>query len=255
MEIIPVIDILNGLVVHAKKGERDRYKPLKSVLCRSNNPLKVSIVFKEKFGFKKLYIADLDAITGGTPNFEVLRHIASRSYFQVMLDAGTDNAEKAEEVLALGVSYVVVGTETLKQVKDLNSILSSIGAERTILSLDLMDNKIISRFKGWMGKTPLEIIKDLERLGVKKVILLELSRVGSEEGPAYQYVEAFVKKSKLNVLVGGGVKNIDDLLKLREIGVKGVLLATALHKGYIKPIDLEREGFIESSQRKPWIHP
>lgn len=61
MEIIPVIDILNGVVVHGVRGEREKYEPIKSVLCNSSDPLEVANVFKE-LGFKSLYVADLDSI-------------------------------------------------------------------------------------------------------------------------------------------------------------------------------------------------
>ncbi len=238
MEIIPVIDILNGVVVHAKKGEREKYKPLKSVICGNNNPLTVAQAFQEIFRFRKFYIADLDAITKGEINYKTYKKIVSETSFQtIMVDAGVNKVEKANKLLETGVSKVIIGTETLKNIKDLEKILGVIGKERVILSIDLMRNKVVSGCKAWKEKNPLEISYQIEELGVEKVILLELSKVGSEEGVPYQPIKEFVENTSFKVLTGGGVRDLEDLKKLEEIGVEGVLIATAIHKGTLKPAD------------------
>jgi len=72
MKIIPVIDVLNGIAVHGVRGERKRYQPLKSLLCKSADPIEIASAF-ESLGFSSLYLADLDAILGKTANFNVYR--------------------------------------------------------------------------------------------------------------------------------------------------------------------------------------
>ena len=74
MKVIPVIDVLGGVAVNAVKGMRQEYQPLKSSLCKSADPVDVAAAFRT-FGFKELYMADLDAITCGKPNFSVLKRI------------------------------------------------------------------------------------------------------------------------------------------------------------------------------------
>ena len=113
MKVIPVIDILNGIVVHAVRGKRHEYQPLQSSLCKSVEPLEVAKAFKA-LGFSELYIADLDAITGGSANFQVFKRIAKETGLKLMVDAGVSDLETAEKLLDCGVSKVVIGTETLQ---------------------------------------------------------------------------------------------------------------------------------------------
>jgi phosphoribosylformimino-5-aminoimidazole carboxamide ribotide isomerase len=87
LRVIPVIDILNGVAVHAVRGRRSEYQPLKSILCTSADPLDVASAFKAA-GFSELYVADLDAIMGGKPNFSVLKQIADTTGLRLMVDAG-----------------------------------------------------------------------------------------------------------------------------------------------------------------------
>ncbi|HLN90033.1 MAG TPA: HisA/HisF-related TIM barrel protein, partial [Candidatus Binatia bacterium] len=68
MKVIPVIDILNKVVVHAVKGKRNEYKPIQSILCRSVEPLEVAKAFRT-LGFSEVYVADLDAIISCSTNF------------------------------------------------------------------------------------------------------------------------------------------------------------------------------------------
>ncbi|MCS7095879.1 MAG: HisA/HisF-related TIM barrel protein, partial [Nitrososphaerota archaeon] len=83
MKIIPVIDVLGGLAVHAVKGERRRYRPVKSVLCSSADPLEVAEAFKE-LGFREVYLADLDAIMGGSRSCGLYRRIKAETGLRLM---------------------------------------------------------------------------------------------------------------------------------------------------------------------------
>jgi len=98
LKVIPVIDILKGVAVHAVRGKRSEYQPLKSVLCKSADPLRVASAFKA-LGFSELYVADLDAIMGGHPYFAVLKQIADTAGLSLMVDAGIADLEKTEELL------------------------------------------------------------------------------------------------------------------------------------------------------------
>ena len=92
MKVIPVIDILNGIVVHGVRGKRSEYQPLQSILCYSVEPLEVAKTFKT-LGFSELYIADLDAIIDGSVNFQVFKRIAEETGLKLMVDAGVTDLE------------------------------------------------------------------------------------------------------------------------------------------------------------------
>ena len=117
MRIIPVIDIKEGIVVHALQGQRNQYKELKSQLCYSHDVISVVLSLKSTFGFEELYVADLDGIMGKGINYDMINKLTNLSLFKIIVDSGVDNISKARNLINLGVSKVIIGTETLS---DLN---------------------------------------------------------------------------------------------------------------------------------------
>ncbi|MBS7633084.1 hypothetical protein KEJ15_05635 [Candidatus Bathyarchaeota archaeon] len=230
MKIIPVIDVLGGLVVHAVKGERQHYKPLKSVICRSTNPIEVAKAF-EGFGFREIYLADLDAILGRSRSYALYRQIKAETRLKLMVDAATSDVISASKVLSSGVDWVIVGTETLTSLDALSETVKVLGSEHVVVSLDVKGGQLISRSAEVRGLNPLELAKRLEGMGVKFVILLDLDRVGMECGVNLNLLETLLGGTGLKVMVGGGLSSVKELCILREIGAYGVLLATALHYG------------------------
>ncbi len=243
MKIIPVIDVLNGKVVHAVKGQREHYLPLKSVLCNSINPVDVAVTFEE-LGFRELYLADLDAITGGGKNFTIYRKIRKQTKFEFMVDAGIGDIQTAKMVLNAGASRIVIGTETLSNISVITEAFQLFNYDQVVVSLDLKSGKIISASNYVRSLDPVFFAKKLEGLGVKHVIVLDLDRVGAECGVNLDLLRLLLDETGLNLMVGGGIKDLGELENLRELGVKGVLLATALHKGKIRIDELKSRGMI-----------
>lgn len=243
MKVIPVIDILNGEVVHAVRGKRKEYQPLQSVLTNSTNPLEVACAFKE-VGFTELYIADLDAIIDCSTNFEVFNRIVGKTGLSLMVDAGVTSIERAQKALSNGVSKLIIGTETLQSKKFVEQAANIFGSDRVVVSLDLKGDKILVKL-GFDGcSDPICLLRDFKQMGVSQIIVLDLTRVGSGEGVNTDFLERVIAEVGVDVYVGGGVRGIDDLLELRRLGVKGALVATALHSGKISVEELRREGLL-----------
>ncbi len=81
-------------------------------------------------------------------------------------------------------------------------------------------------------------------MGVSQVIVLDLARVGSDEGVNIDFLKEVIAEVGVDVYVGGGVRDINDLVELRNLGVSGVLIATALHTGKITIAQLKQEEFL-----------
>ena len=239
MKVIPVIDVLGGVAVHAVRGRRKDYQPLKSLLCKSVDPVGVAVALK-KFGFSELYVADLDAITGGQVNSSLLKQIVDATGLKLMVDAGVTSLQRAETVLENGASKVIIGTETLTSTSFVADAVESLGTEKVIVSLDLMGNMVLSGFKLGRLAEPVRVLHELEAQGVSQIIVLDLARVGSGEGANMAFLEEVLRNVKAKVLVGGGVRDIKDLKELKSLGVFGVLVATALHLGIISPEHLKQ---------------
>jgi phosphoribosylformimino-5-aminoimidazole carboxamide ribotide isomerase len=243
VKIIPVIDVLGGRVVHAVRGRRKEYQPLKSTLCASTDPVDVAAALKA-LGFGELYVADLDAITRGQANFSIFKNIADKTGLELMVDAGIDTLKKAKRVLESHVSKVIIGTETLPSASLVAEAIRLFGSEKVVVSLDLMGNRIISGFELGALKDPVALLREFQEAGVSQIIVLDLCRVSSGEGVNVPFLREVLRNIKVNVYAGGGVRDIEDLMELKDIGVFGVLLATALHSGKISPEELKQAGLL-----------
>jgi phosphoribosylformimino-5-aminoimidazole carboxamide ribotide isomerase len=243
LKIVPVLDILNGVAVHAVRGRREEYQPLNSVLSKSHNPVDVAAVFSA-LGFSELYIADLDAIKGGQPNFQLFKRIAYKTGLSLMVDAGITNLKMAKKVLESKVSKIIIGTETLTSIGLVGEIVDILGSENVIISLDLVDKRILSGFELSELADPLTFLHNIEKIGISQIIILDLAKVGSGQGVDIPFVLEVLKNVKSDVFVGGGVRDITELKALKEKGIYGVLVATALHTGRILVSDVKEAGLL-----------
>jgi phosphoribosylformimino-5-aminoimidazole carboxamide ribotide isomerase len=243
VHVIPVLDVLNGVAVHAVRGRRKEYKPLLSVLCRSADPLDVAKALAG-LGFIELYVADLDAIMGGKTSFSLFRKVADETGLELMVDTGVADLDRARRTVDSRIAKVVIGTETLQDAEFVGEAVDALGEDRVVVSLDMMGGKVLSKLNRSVGAKPMDLLRTFQKMGVKQFILLDLARVGSSEGVNLQVLEEAVAVLNAKVLVGGGVRDIEDLVALKNLGVTGVLLATALHSGKISPDELRREGLL-----------
>jgi phosphoribosylformimino-5-aminoimidazole carboxamide ribotide isomerase len=240
LKVIPVIDVLNNVVVHAVKGNRKEYRPLKSVFTTSVVPFEVAAVFKRQ-GFYELYLADLDAILGNTPNFDLYACLVQMG-FTLMVDAGVRDLVTVKKLRDVGVSKIIIGTETLPNTDFVKVAIQQIGAEHIIVSFDMKAGKILTP-PGFGASTEVfELFRTFGDMGVLEFILLDLSRVGSSEGVNIELLKQILTITDNGVYVGGGVRGVEDLLSLKQLGVLGVLLATTLHSGKISGNVLDRAG-------------
>lgn len=232
-KIIPVIDILNANAVHAKKGKRTAYKPLKSYLFQSSNPVEIINIIKNKFDFDEFYIADLDSIIKRAPNFQILNDILRISDIDVVLDPGIADLKDILQFSKFKIKSLILGLETIKNFKVISQSLEILNPNNIIISIDMYKGQILSNAKDIESQNPIILIKKIESLGIKTIILLDLYRVGQKIGGIPPLYLEILRNFKGNVLVGGGIKNYGDLLDYKDNNFSGVLIATALYDGTI----------------------
>jgi phosphoribosylformimino-5-aminoimidazole carboxamide ribotide isomerase len=238
MKIVPVLDLLGGEVVHAVGGQRQHYRRVKSVLTTSAAPLDVAIALHDRFGFQEFYVADLGAISGGAPDFAIYAALQAAG-FHLWVDAGIVDAPAAFALAQSGVARIIAGLETLAGPDALAAICRVLGA-LTIFSLDLRSGQPQSRVDSWK-KEAWEVLEQAVDAGASSVLLLDLAKVGMQGGPGTEDLCERLTASHpvLQVIAGGGIRNANDLLRLRKRGVSAALMATALHDGSVTPGDLE----------------
>ncbi|MEM0371797.1 MAG: HisA/HisF-related TIM barrel protein [Ignisphaera sp.] len=220
IKVIPVLDIMNGYVVQAIAGERDKYGPLiYSIVSRSPDPRDVLRGFKN-LGCDTVYIADIDAIVGKGKNDYVIE-IALSLGLKVWTDIGREGLTKTDSD---DIRYII-GTEYLVYPDDLYLL------KNKFVSLDIKQNYVLFQ------NTKLDVVHAAKLVcdkGAKMILILFLDRVGTSKGINLEVVN-MVKKTcnNIDVAVGGGLRNAEELLLLKKFGVNYALVATAIHKGVI----------------------
>jgi phosphoribosylformimino-5-aminoimidazole carboxamide ribotide isomerase len=223
--IIPVLDLKDKLAVSGKSGKRDTYQPLKTVFHKSAEPVKIANKFRD-YGFKRLYIADLDSIEGTGSNLELVRRI--NQLIPVMLDCGANDFNSVREALNYA-QEVIVGTETLRSLTDLSQIFRSLDPNRIILSVDVKDGEILSKVSSMSFE---ELFSWISKYQPKQTILLDISLVGTESGINKDLILKF-NQLATSLIIGGGIQG-DELPLIHDMGVNKVLVGSALHNGKIK---------------------
>ncbi|HKH18682.1 MAG TPA: HisA/HisF-related TIM barrel protein [Solirubrobacteraceae bacterium] len=240
MRVVPVIDLKLGTAVHAVRGERERYRPVRSALAGDDgDPLALARAFRSELGLDELYVADLDAIGGETERDGAMLAALAREA-RVMFDAGVSEPARARALLDLGAHRIIVGTETLNSPDALDRLLAELPHGAVILSVDLREGRLLSPDAQLAGLPALEAVPHLHRTDLREAIVLDVARVGSGAGPDLALIaEIHAAFPDLELLAGGGVRDVEDLRAICAAGAAGALVATALHSGVIGAGELE----------------
>lgn len=237
MKLVPVIDLLRGEVVHARRGERAAYRAIESRLCQGAQPLTVARALLALHPFRTLYVADLDAIQGTGNHNAVLAQIRTAfPRLELWVDAGFSGGRAVSEWVAGDLGSPVIGSESLRHEGALRDILMHLRAksgEATpwVLSLDF-------RADAFLG--PPGLLEDASTWP-HQVLAMNLARVGSQLGPDLRLIERLVRTSPgCQVFAAGGVREASDLEAAAAAGASGALIATALHDGRIDANALAR---------------
>jgi phosphoribosylformimino-5-aminoimidazole carboxamide ribotide isomerase len=231
MKIIPVIDLKAGLVVHARRGDRDSYQPIVSPLCRGSRPVDVVAGMLDVHPFDTLYIADLGAIQGhGAHVAEIAALAAAFPRLHLWVDSGLGDLASCRAWLSRGLGTLVVGSEAVADPAAVRQLRDETLAGRLVLSLDFQGD----RFLG-----PPELATLVE-CWPTRLIAMTLSQVGSGAGPDFARLDDIGRRAGgRQIFAAGGVRGGEDLLELARRGISGVLVASALHDRRIGRAEIE----------------
>lgn len=228
MEVVPVIDLKGGEVVRARGGRRDEYRPIETPLSPSSKPSDVVAGLLRLFPFRRIYIADLDAIERVGDHALVLAGLA-RAWprLEFWVDNGIAEPSQAAGWLEECAACLVIGSESQNSPELVQSLRLS---PRVVLSLD---------FRGDVFQGPPEILADPD-LWPSRVIVMTLAQVGSGAGPDLSRIEEIARQGAgRHVYAAGGVRDTQDLRRAARAGAAGALVATALHGGALSAEELE----------------
>jgi len=229
VELIPVIDLMGGAVVHARRGVRDTYRPIVTPLCDGAEPIAIASALMALAPFRTFYVADLDAIAGKAGHDDVITRLQGRfPEIELWVDAGEADAVALTCRRAAGLGRPVVGTETMRGDK---AGVAALASGPAVLSLDY----------GPEGPRGPAAFHEQAELWPEAVIVMTLARVGGGDGPDYTRLGDIIEQAgERRIYAAGGVRDADDLQRLADLGVAGVLVASALHDGRLSQDDLAR---------------
>ncbi len=226
MLVIPAVDLKGKKCVQLIQGD-----PNKKHL-ELNNPVEVAKKFVDE-GAEYLHIIDLDAAFGTGNNRDVIKSIIKEVNVPVEVGGGIRSLDIAKELINLGVDRVIVGTKAILEPEFIEELNKDIGKDKIVLAVECKDGKVV--VKGWkekIDKTPIEVINDFEDK-VGYILFTNVDVEGLLKGINVDIIKELIENTKIPIIYSGGVTTLDDIKALKEIGVYGVVIGSALYKGLI----------------------
>ena len=232
MRIYPAIDIRGGRCVRLRQGL------FADMTVYNDDPVSVALGFKDA-GAEYIHVVDLDgALEGYSVNAEVISRIAKETGLPVQTGGGIRTLENIETKLNAGVARVIIGTKAVREPEFVKLAIETFGAEHIVAGLDGRNGK--AAVAGWEKESDLDII-DLalwfKGYGLQTVVYTDISRDGMLTGPDFDYTTRLVNETGLDIIASGGVGSEEDIDRIAEKGVEGVITGKAIYEGRI---DLRR---------------
>ena len=233
MKIIPAIDIIDGKCVRLSKGDYDTKK------IYNENPVEVAKEF-EDFGIQYLHLVDLDgAKAKKIINQKVIENIAKNTNLIIDFGGGIRSEEDLQKAFDSGAKKVTLGSIAVVYPELCLVWLEKFGAEKLILGADCLDRKI--KTSGWLENSETDVvdfIKEYQKKGFKEVVCTDISKDGMLQGPSTALYQEIIENSTIELIASGGISNIEDVQKMKEIGCAGTIIGKAIYEGRISLEDL-----------------
>ena len=227
MIILPAVDIIDGMPVRLYQGDYSRSEVVASSVSGTLQEF-------DRAGAPFVHIVDLDGARRGEPvNAGLITDAVSRIGVPAEVGGGIRSLETIAFYLEHGVRRVILGTAAVQDEAMLKEALERYGSGIAV-GLDCRDGMV--RTAGWLEGTSvhyLDFAKHLEQLGVRNIICTDISRDGTLTGPNVEMLKALKDTVNIDITASGGMHHIDDIRRLKELGLYGAIIGKALYSGAI----------------------
>ncbi|MDY4884589.1 MAG: 1-(5-phosphoribosyl)-5-[(5-phosphoribosylamino)methylideneamino]imidazole-4-carboxamide isomerase [Anaerovibrio sp.] len=243
MVIFPAIDIRGGKCVRLFKGD------FAQETVFSDKPEEMAAKWEAQGG-KFLHLVDLDgALAGRSVNLDVVKTIVDTVRIPVELGGGIRTMENIDEVLALGVQRVILGSVAVKNPALVKEACQKYG-DRVVVGIDAKDGIVAVDGWGVSGDVEVTVLaKEMAKAGVKTIIYTDISRDGTLSGVNVEATARLARESGVKIVASGGVKSLDDieaLLPYEKDGIEGVIVGKSIYTG---SLDLQEAiALVESAE-------
>lgn len=239
MIILPAIDIIDGKPVRLYQGDYNK----KEIVA--DDVFETAKSFQD-IGAEYIHLVDLDgAKNGSNQNHELVIKIAKELNIPVELGGGIRSFETIKYLLDNGVARVILGTIAMEDEELLKKVISIYGSKIAV-GIDCKDGKVYGR--GWLAASELEYIEfaeKMENIGVKNIIVTDISKDGTLEGPNVEMLKKLKETVSIDITASGGIKDIENIKELKDIGLYGAITGKAIYARTLsleKAIEISKEG-------------
>ena len=236
MKVIPAIDIVNGKCVRLTRGS------FKHKVVYNDNPVDQAIIF-QSMGFKKIHIVDLDgALDDNSINYKTIVEIRKNISIEIQLGEGIRSLKQTNGWFDLGIEKLIVGSMAQKNPNNLKEIINSF-PKKIYIAID--DKNNTAMVDGWLKESSNSLKKTLslfEKSQIVGFVYTDVNNDGTLQGLNIKKITEFAKKTDHKIIVGGGLKDIEDVKKIisKKINnIEGVIMGKAYYNGNINLKDLE----------------
>ena len=227
MIIFPAIDLYGGKAVRLYKGNYEE------MTVYSDNPPEIAEDFL-KNGATHIHLVDLEgAKTGKTPNIEIISKISRDYGLFTEVGGGIRTMDVIDRYVDAGVARVILGTAAVTEKGFVEAAVKKHG-DKIAVGVDIKDGFVAIR--GWTEKSELlamDFCKQMESFGVDNIICTDISRDGAMKGTNHELYREMSEKFSLKITASGGVSSIEDVERLRKLGIYGAIIGKAYYTGAI----------------------
>ncbi len=236
MILLPAIDLKDGRCVRLKKGEFSTASQV------ADSALLTAQAFADA-GAKWVHMVDLDGARDGVrQNFPIIYEVIQQSGLSVELGGGIKSELDVITIGEAGAGRIVIGSAAVTNPQVVEYAVKQYG-ERTAVGIDCLDGRV--RTAGWeqdSGVNYLDLARQMEEKGVKTLIFTDIATDGMLSGPSFDQLAALQKAVKCNIVASGGVTTLDDVKRLRDMGLYGAIIGKAYYAGTLDLAEAVREA-------------
>lgn len=230
MIILPAIDIIDGKPVRLYQGDYSKKEIVAKDILETAKSFQAA-------GAEYIHLVDLDgAKKGELVNGDIIIKVAQTLDIPVEVGGGIRTLETIEYLINNGIARVILGTSAMEDEKLLTKAITEFG-DKIAVGIDCKDGYAYGR--GWLESSQLYYIdfaKRLEELGVKNVIVTDISKDGTLEGPNVEMLEKLSKEVNMDITASGGIRDLENIKDLNDLNLYGAITGKAI---YAKTLALE----------------
>lgn len=227
MIILPAIDIRDGKCVRLYKGIFEKSEIV------AESPVETAKSF-EVAGAEYIHVVDLDgALKGEVVNIEAIKSMVQNVKVPIELGGGIRDIETVDKLIEIGIKRVILGTAALNDKVFVKEAVRRYD-DKIAVGIDAKDGFVA--VNGWLDVSRsnyIDFAEFMECIGVKNIIFTDISKDGTLEGPNFNMLRELRKRIKCSITASGGIKSIDDILKLNDMNLYGTIVGKAIYSGNV----------------------